>query len=151
VTADPASGLVGQKLTGQCLCGSCTFSVTLASGAAGVCHCGMCRRWSGGIFIAVDCGESVVFGEGATLRSYKGSEWGERVFCTTCGSSLLWQTQDGKNQHVSIQCFDDPGQFDVESEIFVDRKPGNYALAGQRKTLTEAEVYAQHASPEGEG
>ncbi|WP_084066159.1 GFA family protein [Marivita hallyeonensis] len=115
---------------------------------AGICHCGMCRKWSGGMYMSVDCGESVKFAERATLGSYKGSEWGERIFCTTCGSSLLWQTQDGKNQHVSIQCFEDPSQFDLKIELFIDRKPSNYALAGTRKTMTEAEVYAMFAPKE---
>ena len=136
-------------LTGTCLCGASTFAAELGPQGAGVCHCGMCRKWSGGILMSVDCGNSVRFNEGATLGSYKGSEWGERIFCTTCGSSLVWQTQDGNNQHVSIQCFEDPSQFDLKVELFIDKKPANYALAGERAVMTEAEVYAMYA-PEGE-
>ncbi|MFV0515227.1 MAG: GFA family protein [Jhaorihella sp.] len=136
-------------LAGRCLCGSCTFTAT-PRGEAGVCHCGMCRHWSGGMFLSVDCGTSVEFAEGAPVKSYKGTAWGERVFCADCGASLLWQTQDGANQHVSIQCFDDPGQFEIGAEIFIDRKPGNYALAGTRKTLTEADIFAMYA-PKTEG
>lgn len=135
-------------LDGSCLCGACTFTAELGPMGSGACHCGMCRKWSGGLFLSVDCGESVVFAKGAPVGSYKGSAWGERVFCTSCGSSLLWQTQDGKNQHVSIQCFEDPGQFEIGIELFIDKKPLNYALEGTRKTMTEAEVYAIHA-PEG--
>ncbi len=133
------------ELTGACLCGACTFTASLGPLGAGVCHCGMCRKWSGGMYLSVDCGASVRFNEGAPLGSYKGSSWGERVFCKTCGSSILWQTQDGANQHVSIQCFEDPGQFDLKIELFIDRKPANYALAGSRQTMTEAEVFAMFA------
>ena len=68
-----------------------------------------------------------------------------RGFCKTCGSSILWQTQDGANQHVSIQCFEDPAQFDLKIELFIDRKPASYALEGARQTMTEAEVFAMFA------
>jgi len=135
-------------LTGTCLCGATRFTARLGPDGvrgAGTCHCGMCRKWSGGMYMSVDCGDSVSFAEGAPLGRYRGSAWGERVFCKECGASLLWQTQDGQNQHVSIQCFDDPGQFELSSEIFIDRKPANYALAGTRQTMTEAEVFAMFA------
>ncbi|WP_224823387.1 GFA family protein [Cognatishimia sp. MH4019] len=136
------------SLTGSCLCGASTFEAELGPMGAGACHCGMCRKWSGGVYLSVDCGESVKFKEGAPLGSYKGSEWGERVFCKDCGSSLLWQTQDGKNQHVSIQCFEDPSQFEIGMELFIDRKPSSYALEGERNKMTEAEIFAMFADME---
>lgn len=139
---------MSEPLTGRCLCGACSFTATLGPMGAGACHCGMCRKWTGGIYLSVDCAASVVFSDGAPIKSYKGSEWGERVFCADCGSSLLWQTQDGANQHVSIQCFDDPSQFELGIEVFIDQKPDNYALAGNRKTMTEAEVFAMFAPKE---
>ncbi|SPH17326.1 hypothetical protein DEA8626_00844 [Defluviimonas aquaemixtae] len=133
-------------LSGTCLCGACAFTAAPVGKSAGACHCGMCRRWSGGIYLAVDCGESVEFAKGAPVVAYKGSSWGERLFCRECGSSLVWQTQDGRNQHVSIQTFEDPGRFVVDSEIFIDRKPNSYALADVARAMTEAEVFAMFAS-----
>ncbi|WP_037294234.1 GFA family protein [Roseobacter sp. CCS2] len=138
-------------LPGKCMCGACVFTATPTPGGlgAGACHCGMCRKWSGGMYISVDCGSSVVFADGAPVGSYKGSEWGERLFCKDCGSSLLWQTQDGQNQHVSIQTFEDPSQFEIGMQVFIDKKPDNYALAAKTKTMTEAEVFA-HYMPDGD-
>lgn len=136
-------------LNGSCLCGACRFTAEETGQGGGICHCGMCRKWTGGVFLSVDCGKSVRFEEGAPIRSYKGSPWGERIFCSVCGSSLLWQTQDGTHQHVSIQCFEDPGRFSIGLELFIDRKPANYAFAGtDRRVMTEAEVVALYA-PEG--
>lgn len=100
------------------------------------------------MFINVYCANSVVFDDGAPLGSYKASEWGERIFCKTCGSSLVWQTQDGMHQNVSIQAFDDPSQFNLTSQIFTDRKPACYTLANQTEMMTEAEVMAKYA-PDG--
>ncbi|WP_298429457.1 GFA family protein [uncultured Jannaschia sp.] len=141
---------MADTLSGRCLCGACAFTARPDGPAGtGACHCGMCRKWSGGIFMSVDCGDSVAFEDGAPLGRFRGSDWGERVFCTACGASLLWQLQDGTHQHVSIQCFEDPGQFEIGVEVFIDKKPGNYALAGDRKTMTEAEVFALYASEGG--
>ncbi len=139
-------------LPGKCMCGACSFTATPTVGGlgAGACHCGMCRKWSGGMYLSVDCGSSVEFDDGAPVGSYKGSEWGERLFCKDCGSSLLWQTQDGQNQHVSVQAFEDPSQFEIGMQVFIDKKPGNYALAAETKTMTEAEVFAMFA-PDGDG
>ncbi|MGB5871042.1 MAG: GFA family protein [Albidovulum sp.] len=134
-----------KTLTGACLCGACTFSATPVAQTASICHCEMCRRWTGGLYMAVDCGASVSFDPGAPLGSYKGSAWGERRFCKTCGSSLVWQTQDGAHQHVSAQAFENPAQFELTSQVFIDCKPDNYALSNKTKNMTEAEVFAMFA------
>lgn len=138
-------GTSGSAMKCSCLCGACRFEATPASLTAGACHCGMCRHWSGGMFMSVDCGSSVVFEADASRGSYKGSAWGERVFCTDCGSSLVWQTQDGAYQHVSMQAFEDPSQFEMTIQVFIDEKPYNYALSNQTKTMTGAEVFAMFA------
>ncbi len=132
-------------LKGSCLCGACTFTATPSADGAGVCHCGQCRKWSGGMFLNVYCGDSIVFDDGAPLGSYKGSEWGERIFCRICGSSLVWQTQDGSHQSASIQAFDDPSQFTLTTQIFTDQKPNCYTLANETENMTEAEVFAKYA------
>lgn len=141
---------MSEVLNGQCLCGAIKFAATSANNQMGICHCGMCRRWSGGAFMATDCGESVNFQDDSQLGRYRGSEWAERLFCKNCGSTILWQTQDGKNQHVSVQAFDDPGAFEFASQIFIDRKPASYAFTNETKNMTEAEVFAMFAPKEGE-
>ena len=135
-------------LRGSCLCGACTLSVE-AGTEAGVCHCGMCRKWSGGMFIAVQAESAPQIADGAPVGVYRSSEWGERVFCRDCGSSLMWRSVDGSHYAVSVQIFDDPAAFPVTSEIFIDHKPASYSLAGTRPTMTEAEFMAQIAQQEG--
>ncbi|UXU75218.1 MULTISPECIES: GFA family protein [unclassified Paracoccus (in: a-proteobacteria)] len=137
---------MAQRLTGSCLCGACTLTAAPASTEAGVCHCGMCRKFSGGMFIVADCSGTLEFAEGAPVSRFQSSEWGERVFCGRCGSSLAWLARDGSMAFVSIQAFDDPGRFAVTHELFIDCKPAGYALAGDTKTLTEAEFMAQYAA-----
>lgn len=128
------------RLKGRCLCGAVTFTAT-PKGGMGACHCEMCRRMSGGVFLAVQC-EDDVAAEGP-VRTYDSSPWAVRQFCGDCGSTLFWRPKAGGSAAVSVQAFEDPGAFVFESEIFIDSKPGNYGFIGDRPRLTEAEVSAQ--------
>lgn len=141
---------MAETLNGQCLCGSVKFTAVPAEQKMGICHCGMCRRWTGGTFMSVQCGDSVSFESKDNLGSYKGSVWGERLFCKACGSTILWQTQDGKHQSVSIHAFEDPEAFEFASQIFIDQKPSNYEFANKTESMTEAEVFAMFAPKEGD-
>jgi hypothetical protein len=105
----------------------------------------MCRRWSGGSFMAVECVGVVKVEDEAPLGVYASSEYGERVFCKTCGTSLMWRMKDGSHNVVSAQAFDDPSIFEFTSEIFVDEQPANYAFANQTHKMTGAEVFALFA------
>ena len=132
-------------LKGSCLCGACTFTATPVGNGANVCHCTMCRKWTAGMYMAVDCGTSVNFHDTTHLGIYRGSEWGERVFCKSCGTSLVWRMQDGSGSGVSMQAFDDPSQFVLQMQWFIDKKPDNYALVNETDTKTEAECFAMFA------
>jgi hypothetical protein len=106
----------------------------------GVCHWTLCRRWSGGAWMAVECsGDKLKIADESQLGVYKSSEWGARCFCKSCGTTLFWRMQDGSHAAVSAQTFDDPAQFAFVSEIYVDEQPSNYAFANQTKRMTSQE------------
>lgn len=134
---------------GHCLCGAVTLTAVPQARTAGVCHCGQCNKWSGGMFIGVYCGDTVQFADAAPVKSYRGSAWGERLFCGDCGSTLVWQTQDKKHQTASVHLFDDPSAFPVTEEIYIDCKPSSYALAGGLSQMTEAQVMAKYSPSAG--
>lgn len=77
---------------------------------------------------------------------FTSSEWAERAFCSVCGSGLFYRiTAPGPHQgryHMAFGTLDDQTGFDVEREFFIDTKQEAYALAGERKRLTAAEVFA---------
>ncbi|WBU63194.1 GFA family protein [Paracoccus aerodenitrificans] len=133
--------------TGSCMCGACRVTASLRD-EAHICHCGLCRKWTAGAFISVECDGKPSFNDDAPLSVFRSSDWGERVSCRECGSSLLWRMQDGSMNVISVQLFDDPGRFPVTSEIFIDRKPASYSFAGEHKTMTESEVMAMFAAKE---
>ena len=131
-------------LPGQCLCGAVRFTVRPKHMAMDVCHCGQCRRWSGGAWMTVECEPgsfSIRNDDGLSL--YGSSDHAERGFCRTCGSTLFWRMRDNALLTVSAQAFEHPERFTFASEIFIDNKPGNYAFANDTKKMTEAEVLAQ--------
>ena len=139
--------MTSKPLSGRCLCGAVRFTATPESMTMGVCHCSMCRRWSGGTFMAVDCGSSLKIEDESALGVYHSSEWGDRCFCKTCGTTLFWRLRQGSHDVVAAQAFDDPSQFEFTSEIFVDDKPRNYMFANHTKKMTGAEFLASFAPP----
>lgn len=135
--------------TGGCLCGSVRLSAVPEKLEMDVCHCSMCRRWSGGVFMAVPCGTRVDFDEAATLGVYRSSDYGERLFCKVCGSTLGWRMADGSSTMVSMQAFDDTRGFVFADEIFIDQKPPHYSFANETRMVTGAEIMAQFANEQG--
>lgn len=133
------------RQSGQCLCGAVRFTAA-PHGGMHACHCILCRRWSGGVFLSVECGDSVEVEDPTALQTFVSSEWAERQSCRTCGSSLFWRMREGGLTAVSIQAFDDPSAFGFKDEIFIDQKPSTYAFAGDRPRLTGEEVFAQFAA-----
>ena len=135
---------MSERLKGGCLCGAVRFTAAPENSEMGVCHCSMCRRWTGGTFMAVSCGtsDSVEVDGQEALGVFKSSDYGERVFCSRCGTSLLWRMADGSHVSISAQAFDDPSAFKFTSEIFVDEQSANYAFANETRRMTGPEVIA---------
>ncbi|WP_263143890.1 GFA family protein [Pseudomonas sp. RIT-PI-AD] len=134
-------------LGGRCLCGAVNFSATPLSLTMSACHCAMCRRWAGGVGMAVACAPALRIDDSSALGIYRSSGWGERGFCKACGSSLFWRARDGSALVVSAMAFEDPAQFELKTEIFVDEQPCNYAFAQPTRRLTGAEALAAFSKP----
>jgi len=86
--------------SGSCLCGAVTYQIEDAPAECGACHCGMCRRWSGGVYLGlhVPAGKATFTGEDR-LTIYRSSDWAERGFCSTCGSNLFYRITAPGPQH----------------------------------------------------
>jgi hypothetical protein len=134
--------------TGHCLCGAVRFEVELDSLEYAACHCGMCRRWTGGPFFAAVAREVMILEGEASVRAYKTSDWASRVHCAECGSKLWYRLDQGGFCAVSVGALDDQSDMVLAEEIYIDCKPAGYAFAGDLKKKTEAEVMAAFASSE---
>lgn len=139
--------------TGSCLCGAVRFEIATPPETVGACHCTMCRKWSGGIFLGLEVGaDAVTFNGTAEPRTYASSDWAERGFCATCGSSLFYRiTAPGPHQGqyaFGLGTLDDADGIPLTSEIFIEEKPDGYSFAGDTTKMTGAEVFALYAPSE---
>ena len=133
------------KTKGSCLCGAIHISVKAMSKSVGVCHCNMCRKWTGGPLMAVDCGSDVSFDGEKDVSVFNSSEWGERGFCNKCGSNLFYRLKQNNQYMIPIGLFDDCEAVVFDHQVFIDEKPSFYSFANETQTMTGAEVFAQYA------
>jgi hypothetical protein len=135
-------------MSGGCLCGAVRFTATPKDRDVGACHCSMCRKWTAGPFMVVDCADTMKIENDTSLGVYRSSEWAERCFCKNCGTALFYRLV-GKGQHyVSAEAFDDRAGYALTSQVFIDEKPDYYDFANKTHNMTGAEVFAAFAPPE---
>lgn len=131
---------------GQCLCGA--IHVTAKSkNHVGACHCGMCRKWCSGPFMAVDCGTEVLFQGEDNISVFDSSAWAERGFCKKCGSHLFYKLKASQQYIMAAGLFEDQEGLQFDHQVFIDEKPAYYTFANQTNDMTGAEVFAKYAPP----
>jgi len=129
------------RRTGGCLCGAVRFAVAVPKARFTICHCGMCRKWSAGPFMSVQCPGPATFTSAQGLVWYRGSKWAERGFCAVCGTSLFWRlakTPDAMTI-ISAEAFDDPHDLTLARHIFSDAQPARYDFADHTPRISEKE------------
>lgn len=129
--------------TGQCLCGAAKFHFDEAVETVSVCHCTFCRRWNTGPMMAVHPEAEVVIDQGETVVWYRSSDWAERGFCSTCGTSLFWRMADGTGGVVvGAGALDGIEGARLSNHIFIDEKARYYDFKDDAPRLTAAETIA---------
>ena len=130
--------------SGGCLCGSVRYVAEIGETHFHACHCGMCRRWSGGPVFAASVKE-IRFDGAENITRFNSSDWAERGFCKVCGSNLFYRLKEADYYSIGVGTLDDESTFRLAGEIYIDRKPAGYDFAGDHPRLTEAETLAQFA------
>ena len=139
------------EVKGACLCGNVSYEASLQPGA-GACHCAMCRKWAGGLLMAVHAIGAVDFSGSEHIAVYRSSDWAERGFCKNCGSNLFYHLRPrpfapNGEYMLSAGSVSDQSVLQFDHEVYVDHAPGWYRFADEakRKRLTEADVLAMYA------
>lgn len=133
-------------LRGQCLCGAIRIVAQSPSNSVGACHCKTCRRWGGGPFMEVDCGQAVSIEGEEHLSVFSSSEWAERGFCSQCGTHLFYRIKESGQHMVPVGVFEDGYDLAFKSQVFIDEKPSFYRFANETQNMTGAEVFALYGA-----
>lgn len=99
--------------------------------------------------LAVHCGPNVEFTGAENITVYASSQWAERAFCKVCGTHLYYKLLATGEYFVPAGAFDS-GDFELASQIYIDKKPSYYTFANQTPMLTEQQVIEQFSAPSGE-
>ncbi|WP_373636798.1 GFA family protein [Yoonia sp. BS5-3] len=120
------------------------------AGWVGACHCRMCQRWSGALFMCFPAPEADVTVDGP-VRIYASSDFAERAFCATCGSHLWMRDKNtpGTNYELMPGLFDDAAGWSLRSEVYADQAMKAVDLRGDHPCATAAEYEAKHPHVEG--
>ena len=132
-----------ERIEGKCLCGGVTVRAAPKRRHVEACHCAMCRKWGGGAYLGVQCGRDVEFEGEEHIVRYRSSEWAERGFCGRCGSNLFFHYLPKGTYGLLAGLFPDDALEPLAEEIFIDEKPGDYAVAGDAEKMTGPEVMAK--------
>lgn len=93
-----------QRVDGSCLCGAVEFHVETPTLFCAHCHCSMCRRNHGAVYVTwfgVPNGQFEVDKGVDALVRYASSAHGTRTFCGRCGTSLFCQNEEHPD-HIDI-------------------------------------------------
>lgn len=128
-----------EPLTGHCLCGGVTITLTGMHKEVDVCHCSMCARWGGAMYAGLEADDVSITGEDK-ITVYPSSEWAERAFCSACGSNLWYKFKPTGGCTFLAGLFEVPAGLSIKQQIFVDEKPDWYDLAQDSPKKTGAQI-----------
>ncbi len=102
---------MSKLLTGGCQCGRVRYSARIESDEAGLCHCRMCRRATGGFAAAIVQVHPTAVSWERPPDAWQSSPIARRLFCSQCGSPLGYATLDGEDMDLMLGSFDAPCTF----------------------------------------
>lgn len=132
----------------DCLCGSVSITVQSEGKGIGACHCNMCRKWSGGPYIEINCGSNVSFEGKEHISIFNSSDWAERGFCKNCGTHLFYKLTENNQHMVPAGLFELDEDMVFDTQVFIDKKPSYYSFSNKTNDMTGAELFAKFAPTE---
>ncbi len=136
------------NIEGGCLCGGVSIAAKAEKKSIGVCHCSMCRKWTGGPLVTIECGTDVSFTGEDNVSVFNSSAWAERGFCKQCGSHLFYRLKEANKYTMPAALFSGVDDFVFDHQIFIDEKPPYYDFANDTEKITGAEIFAMYAPKE---
>lgn len=110
-------------LSGGCQCGRVRFEARLENFDACACHCRMCQRASGNVFIAFkNLKKADLRWLGEEPDYYASSSFARRGYCRQCGTPLSFDYPDSETIDLTVGSFDSPGDFVPTSHFGIESR-----------------------------
>lgn len=122
-------------MKGSCLCGAVAYEVEPPFRLFQYCHCSRCRKFSGAahstyIYVAPEQFKWTK-GEANVGRFEKPeAKYFATCFCKTCGSSLPWMVQGGKNLVIPAGTLDEDPEILPQQSIYWESRAHWYIEPG---------------------
>lgn len=125
-------------MTGGCQCGAVRYAL-YAEPEVDICHCRMCQKAVGNLFMAVATVPAAQFawirGEPRTFAS---SSAAERTFCAACGTPLSFRYTARESMSVTLGSLDEPTRARPTRQYGIEgRVPWFHEIAGLPGMTTE--------------
>ena len=119
-------------LAGGCQCGAIRYAFYAEPAAADLCHCRMCQKAMGNLFMAVASVPQAQFAwTRGTPATYRSSAIAERGFCAACGTPLSFRYLSGDRISITTGSLDEPARARPTAQIGIEsRVPWFAELAG---------------------
>ena len=123
-------------LTGSCLCGTVRYEVRAPIESICHCHCRMCQKAHGSAFATyapVSRSAFHVTHGSSEICAYQSSSAARRLFCSGCGSVLLWdnETEFPGAVFIAVATLNSPITPPTQRHIHVSSKVSWYEIADQ--------------------
>lgn len=115
-------------IKGSCLCGQIQFETDAPAQGPSMCHCGQCRKQSGGIWASAYVPEADIVITGP-VNWFHASAQAKRGFCARCGSFLFWKAHDEGTISFALGAVEKPTGLKIEKHIFTASKGDFYEIA----------------------
>ncbi len=131
-------------VTGGCLCRRVRYEAEVFLHNGYICHCTICQRSTGQpaeITVLIKAGTLRYLGD--EPKYFQSSADGKRGFCTNCGSRIVWQALDSKDDwltNVTVGSLDHPAEAGVTRHIYADTQLPWYRVCEHLPKLTEADA-----------
>jgi hypothetical protein len=125
-------------LTGGCQCGAVRYALYAEPSAADICHCRMCQKAMGNLFMAVAgvSREDFAWTKGAPA-TWQSSQIAERSFCAACGTPLSFRYLAHERISVTTGSLDEPARARPTSQTGIEsRVPWFHEIAILPATTT---------------
>ena len=132
--ADPPPLADDAELEGGCLCGAVRYAVSGPPLRSGLCHCGICRRATGGLALAWAIWPRERYRDnGGPAVGWASTASGAREFCPTCGASVRYAFARRPDLvEVMIAGLDDPHALAPVAHGFAADAPSWLAIGDDR-------------------